>query len=70
MMSKEQYVSEGNPHWHPHLMFYAATTAAESWGANLPESPLLASTDKIEGYTVFLLPVGKWSDGTPGPPIH
>src|SRR6202012_3980731 len=42
MMSKQQYVSDGNPHWHPHLMFYVATMDAGTWGANLPESPLLA----------------------------
>jgi hypothetical protein len=70
MMSKQQYVSDGNPHWHPHLMFYVATTDDASWGANLLGSPLLASTDKIEGYTIFMLPVSKWSDGTTGPPLH
>jgi hypothetical protein len=28
---------------------------------------MLAATDKPEHYTIFLLPVGRWSDGSSGP---
>ena len=38
--------------------------------SSLPGSPLLAFKDPTEGVTVFLLRVGKWSDGSAGPPIQ
>jgi hypothetical protein len=69
MMAKDQYLNNDGAHWHPHLMFYVPGVDAKAWGADLPGSPLFASTDKIEGYTVYMIPVGKWSDGTPGPEI-
>jgi hypothetical protein len=63
MMSKEGHLSDRDGHWHPHLMFYVDQTEPGTWGAGLPGSPLLGykETDRI---TVFLLPVGKWSDGS------
>jgi len=64
MMSKQQHVSDTDGHWHPHLMFFEPHTAASAWGANLPGSPVLgAASDPQEG-TVFVVPVGKWSDGS------
>jgi len=35
MMSKQQYLNDQGKSWHPHLMFYVAGDAAQSWGANL-----------------------------------
>lgn len=67
MMSKEAYLSDSNPAWHPHLMFFVPATDGAAWGADLPGSPVLAATDAPERYTIFMVPVGKWSDGTPGP---
>jgi hypothetical protein len=64
MMSKDGYLSDDGGHWHPHLMFFVAATDAATWGANLPGSPVLASPDVPEHYTIFLIPVGRWSDGT------
>jgi hypothetical protein len=65
MMSKQQYLSDNDPHnWHPHLMFFVAATEAAAWGADLPGSPVLSATDVPERYTIFMVPVGKWSDGT------
>ena len=72
MMSKDGYLSDsGGPggHWHPHLMFFVASTDAATWGADAPGSPVLSATDAPEHYTIFLIPVTKWSDGTPGPPL-
>lgn len=64
MMSKQQYLAGADGHWHPHLMFFQAHTAAAAWGANLPGSPVFGSeSDPSEG-TIFVVPVGKWSDGT------
>ncbi len=67
MMSKQQYLSDDGKSWHPHLMFYVAGNAAKSWGANLPGSPVMAANDPEERATIFLVWVGKWSDGTPAP---
>jgi len=65
MQSKEGYVSDNGGHWHPHVMFFAPLAEAQTWGANLPGSPLLASEDAPERMTIFMIPVAKWSDGTP-----
>jgi hypothetical protein len=63
MLSKQGYLSDSDGHWHPHLMFFAPLTDPAAWGAGLPGSPVLAFKG-TEGMTVFLVPVGKWSDGT------
>ena len=68
MMSKQQYLSDEAVHWHPHLMFFIPGDAAKSWGADLPSSPVMAGNDPEEGATIFLVWVGNWSDGSPGPP--
>jgi hypothetical protein len=67
MMSKQQYLGDRGKHWHPHVMFFVPETETATWGANLDGSPVLASSDKQDRLTVFLIPVGEWSDGTPGP---
>lgn len=68
MLSKESYLNDQVGHWVPHLMFHIPKTDAESWGANLPGSPVLMNPrDVPEPETVFYVPVGKWSDGTPAP---
>jgi hypothetical protein len=65
MMSKQSYLSDHDGHWHPHLMFFIPETDPVTWGANLPGSPILASKASTDRLTVFLVPVAKWSDGTP-----
>ena len=68
MLSKQQYVSDGDPHWHPHMMFFVPLTETGSWGTGLPGSPVVfAFTSTQERVTTFLVPVPKWSDGTPAP---
>lgn len=67
MMSKQQYLNDQGRSWHPHLMFFVAGDVAESWGANLPGTPLMASPDPEERATIFMIPVSKWSDGTAAP---
>jgi len=67
MTSKRQYLGDRDMSWHPHLMFFVAGDAAKSWGANLPGSPLMAANDPEDRVTIFLVWVGKWSDGTPAP---
>ena len=65
MMSKDQYLSDDDQHWHPHLMWYVAGDAAQSWAANLPGVPTMAGYVPEDRMTVFLLSVSHWSDGTP-----
>ncbi len=69
MLSKQQYLSDQGMNWHPHLMFFVPGDAAKSWGADLPGSPVLAADDPEERVTILMVPVGKWSDGTPAPPM-
>jgi len=65
MMSKDGYLGDPVQHWHPHVMFFLPQMKAEAWGAGLKGSPILAGLDPEDRLTVFLIPVGKWSDGTP-----
>lgn len=67
MMSKQQYLNDRGSRWYPHVMFFVPGDAAESWGANLPGSPVIAADDPEERVTIFMVLAGKWSDGTPGP---
>lgn len=69
MLSKQGYLSDLDGHWHPHLMFFVPPTDPQVWGASLPGSPMLGFRSEEDRMTVFLLPVGKWSDGTAGPPF-
>jgi hypothetical protein len=64
MMSKQGYLNDRDGHWHPHLMFFVPRTEAQTWGANLPGSPVLMGDDPEDRLSVFLVPVGTWSDGT------
>ena len=65
MLSKQGYLNDRDGHWHPHLMFFVPQTDAATWGADLPGSPILTGQDVQDRLTVFLVPVSKWSDGTP-----
>jgi hypothetical protein len=66
MMSKQQYLSDNGGHsWHPHLMFFVQGTEAAAWGAGLEGSPVLGFENTVDRYTLFMVPIGKWSDGTP-----
>lgn len=69
MLSKDQYLSDSGRNWHPHLMFFVAGDATESWGANLPGSPVIAAPDPEEHATIMMVWVGRWSDGTPAPAL-
>jgi hypothetical protein len=71
MMSKNQYLGDGAGHWHSHLMFHLPRMGAASWGANLPDSPVVVDTDHHEWpepETIFMVLVDHWSDGSPAMP--
>jgi hypothetical protein len=68
MMSKLQFLGDAVGHFAPHLMFYVPRTDPAAWGANQPGSPVLMDPRSQGGpvpITVFMVPVRKWSDGTP-----
>lgn len=66
MLSKQGFGGDSVPHWPPHLMFFYSNTDPATWGAGLPGSPVLASTDPRERLTTFAVAVSRWSDGTEG----
>jgi hypothetical protein len=67
MMARQQYLSDEDKNWHPHVMVFVSGDAVKSWGANLRGSPVIAANDPEERVTVFMVLAGSWSDGTPGP---
>lgn len=64
MLSKGTYFNSSEGHWLPHLMFYVPQTDTKSWGAGLPKSPIIGNSFPDEHLTIFLIPVGRWSDGS------
>ena len=68
MMSKQDYLNDRDGHWRPHLMFFTPETDPKVWGADVPGSPIIAFKDAEEHLTVFMIPVGHWSDGTSAAP--
>jgi len=69
MMSKQGYLGDQNGHWHPHLMFFLPLGNPEAWGASLPGSPVIGFKVTTDRLTLYLVPVGRWSDGTVAPPM-
>jgi len=70
MMSRTGYLNDAVGHFVPHLMFYFPPTDKSSWGADLPDSPVTLNPQFQGGpepITEFVVPVGKWSDGTAAP---
>jgi hypothetical protein len=64
MLSKQGYLGDQAGHFHPHLMFWAERTQPESWGVGAPGSPIMGKEEIPGRLTIFIIPVGKWSDGT------
>jgi hypothetical protein len=71
MMSKEQYLIDDEHHnWMAHLMFYTPFMDGAVWGADLPNSPVMLGPQfggAPEPIDVFMVPAGRWSDGTADP---
>ena len=69
MMSKKAYLTDDGDHNLAHLMFYAPPLDGKVWGADVPESPvmLIPQFKGVQPIDVFIVPVGRWSDGTPAP---
>ena len=68
MMSKSAYLTDEGSHNLAHLMIYTPVMDKANWGADVPNSPvILLQTGPPEPFTLFLVPTGKWSDGTSAP---
>jgi hypothetical protein len=67
MMSKQGYLNDRDGHWHPHVMFFVPGTETATWGANLDGSPIFGAPAIEDRLTVFMIPVGEWSDGSAAP---
>jgi hypothetical protein len=69
MMAKGSYLTDRGDHNVAHLMFYAPATDPASWGADVPDSPVMLNPQfkGTEPIDVYIVPVGRWSDGTAAP---
>jgi hypothetical protein len=69
MMSKEAYLTDRGDHNVAHLMFYAPPLDGKAWGADLTNSPvmLIPQFNGVQPIDVFIVPVGRWSDGSAAP---
>jgi len=69
MMSKEAYLTDADGHNVAHLMFYTPLMGDAAWGADLPNSPVRLTPQFKDAppIDVFIVPVGRWSDGAPAP---
>src|SRR6266571_3231713 len=69
MMSKEAYLTDDDDHNLAHLMFYAPPLDGKAWGADLPKSPVMLNPQfkGAQPIDVFIVPVGRWSDGSATP---
>src|SRR5215472_6808069 len=67
MMSKRAYLTDGDDHNVAHLMFYTPPLEGAVWGADLANSPvmLIPQFKGAQPIDVFVVPVARWSDGTP-----
>jgi hypothetical protein len=69
MMSKQAYLTDDGSHDLAHLMFFLPVMGAANWGSDLPNSPI--NLDEQGSGTppmdTLIVPVGRWSDGTPAP---
>jgi len=71
MMSSQGHLSDRDGRWMPHVMVYVPRAVASLWGANRAGSPVAAlEGNDLDPVTVFLIPVRRWSDGTPAPDHH
>jgi hypothetical protein len=68
MMSKNAYLTDSGSHNLAHLMFFPPLTTPAAWGADVPHSPVITiDNGPPQPFTLFIVPVGKWSDGSPAP---
>jgi hypothetical protein len=69
MMSKEAYLTDDDDHNLANLMFHTPPLDGMVWGVDLPKSPVMLNPQfkGAQPIDVFVVPMGRWSDGTPAP---
>ena len=68
MLSPKQHLSESDPHWMPHLMFYYdRSLTANTFGAGGFSAPIIDASggDPNSPIQVIYVPIRTWSDGKP-----
>jgi hypothetical protein len=68
MLSPQQHLSDSDPHWMPHLMFYFdRALKGTTFGAGGMTAPVIDATaaDPNAPIQVIYIPIRTWSDGTP-----
>ncbi len=66
MMSRHSYLGGGGSHDLAHLMFYTPVINPQTWGANLPGSPVgMLGQLAPAPIEIYIVPTRRWSDGTP-----
>jgi hypothetical protein len=67
MLSHQGYLSDqglGPRGWHPIVVFWNPHVVGAEWGADVPGSPIVSAPSDLMPFTVFFVPLRKWSDGT------
>ena len=68
MLSPKQHLSDDDPHWMPHVMFYYhQSLAPRTWGAGGMSAPVIDASVPADATPIntLLIPVPQWSDGSP-----
>jgi len=68
MMSKVAYLTATGGNL-AHVMIYTPHADPATWGNDVPNSPVMLNPQfkDAEPIDVWVISVGKWSDGTPAP---
>jgi hypothetical protein len=67
MLSPDQHLSETDPHWVPHLMFfYDKSMPVAQWGVGGATNTIIdgSELDPDAHVVMIMIPVRRWSDGT------
>lgn len=73
MLSKDGYLLGADGPWRPHVMPFIAYDQLATWGAGFKGSPIFAPPPEA-GFRPYqpltiAIPVSRWSDGSPAPPV-
>ena len=65
MLSRQGYLAGAEGPWLPHVMLFIPHGQVRNWGAGVKASPVLGADGKVFEPTVLVIPVRRWSDGSP-----
>jgi hypothetical protein len=70
MLSKLGHLNHAHGPWHPHMMFFIPRDQAANWAADVDNSPADFVDRGPYLSALIMVPVLRWSDGSPGPAPH